>query len=73
MQLSVFLHSGQLGWGRGGGGGGVGVVASLMQHLISLGPGHLFETKVPPSQPLFLTLRQNPEPVPAAHGIVTQH
>jgi hypothetical protein len=60
------------GFGGGGGGGGFGVL--LTQHLMSVFPGQNPVWKVPSEQPLFLTLRQYPEPAEGTLQVIfTQH
>jgi hypothetical protein len=65
------------GLGGGGGGGNVGdggPGALLTQHWMSVFPGQNPEENVPPEQPLFLTLRQYPDPLLGTlQFIFTQH
>jgi len=60
---------------EGGGGGGAGDFGVLLtQHLISVFPGQNPAWKVPPEQPLFLTLRQHPDPADGTLQVIfTQH
>jgi hypothetical protein len=61
-----------LGGGGGGDGGGFGVL--LTQHLMSVFPGQNPAWNFPPEQPLFLTLRQYPDPADGTLQVIfTQH